>query len=83
MSTVYPVVLAEWPRNSREIIRIALDKCQGHDVIDARAWWRDEQGKWKAGRSGLTLSLKHLPTLTDGSAAALKPARALGLVEGV
>jgi|ERR1051325_5962625 hypothetical protein len=78
--TPYPILIAEWPRNKREIIRVALDQYQGRDVVDARSWWRDEQGKWRPGRSGLTLSLKHLHPLAEGLAGALRRAQALGLV---
>jgi Transcriptional Coactivator p15 (PC4) len=78
---VYPIIVAEWQRNSREIIRVALDQYQGREIVDARAWWRDDEGSWRPGRSGLTLSLKHLPALADGLVDALQRARALGLVE--
>ena len=74
-------MIAECPRNKREIIRVALDQYQGREVVDARSWWRDEQGKWRPGRSGLTLSLKHLHPLAEGLAGALRRAQALGLVE--
>lgn len=81
VATTYPIVVAEWARNNRELIRVALDKYQGRDVLDARVWWRDEQGKWRPSRSGLTLSVKHLPSLAGGLQAALLRARALGLIE--
>ena len=77
----YPVVVAEWARNSRESIRIALDQYQGCEIVDARAWWRDDEGLWRPGRSGLTLSVKRLPALTEGLINALRRARALGIVE--
>jgi hypothetical protein len=81
VSTVYPILVTEWSRNQREVIRVSLDTYRGREVVDARVWWRDEQGKWKPGRSGLTLSLKHLPALANGLALALRRARALGFVE--
>jgi hypothetical protein len=76
-----PLVVAEWQRNSREIIRVALDSYNGAPTIDLRAWWQDNEGNWRPGRSGLTLSLKHLPALADGLTEALQQARALGLIE--
>jgi len=79
--TTYPIVVAEWPRNNREIIRVALDQYQGRRVIDARAWWRYAQGKWRSGRSGLTLSLKHLRPLAEALGAARRRACTLGPVE--
>jgi len=82
-ATAYPIVIAEWQRNSREIIRIALDQYKGRDIVDARAWWRNEDGNWRPGRNGLTLSLKHLPSLAEGLGDAARRARQLGIIEGV
>jgi hypothetical protein len=81
LETRYPIVVAELPRNNREVIRVSLDQYRGREVADARAWWRDQQGEWKPGRSGLTLSVKHLPALANGLALALRRARALGFLE--
>ena len=77
----YPIMVAEWRRNSREIIRVQLDIYNGIETVDARAWWTDPEGNLRPSRSGLTLSLKHLPALSEGLADALHRARALGLVE--
>ena len=82
-ATAYPIVIAEWQRNSREIIRIALDQYKGRDIVDARAWWRAEDGNWRPGRNGLTLSLKHLPSLAEGLGDAVRRARQLGIIERV
>jgi hypothetical protein len=53
--TAFPIVVAEWRRNS--------------------------EGNWRPDRSGLTLSVKHLPALTDGLTLALAEAQRLGLIE--
>jgi Transcriptional Coactivator p15 (PC4) len=78
---VYPIIIAEWQRNSREIVRVALDRFNNRETIDIRSWWQDGEGNWRPGRGGLTLSVKHLPALADGLADALDRARALGLIE--
>jgi transcriptional coactivator p15 (PC4) len=77
----FPMVIAEWPRNSRELVRVSLDRFNNRETIDIRSWWQDAEGDWRPGRSGLTLAVKHLPALADGLAEALGRARALGLVE--
>jgi len=82
-ATVYPIVVAEWQRNSREIVRVALDSFNNRETIDIRSWWRDNEDNWRPGRGGLTLAVKHLPALAEGLAGALQRARALGLVEPV
>ncbi|HEY1431163.1 MAG TPA: hypothetical protein VGF39_05985, partial [Stellaceae bacterium] len=50
----FPIIIAEWQRNSREIVRVALDRYNNRDTIDIRAWWQDGEGNWRAGRGGLT-----------------------------
>jgi hypothetical protein len=80
-ATVYPIIVAEWQRNSREIVRVALDRFNNRETIDIRSWWQDSEGNWRPGRGGLTLAVKHLPALAEGLADALQRARALGLIE--
>src|SRR5271170_5347523 len=73
-----PLVIAEWPRNSREIVHISLDRFNTF-TIDVRTWWRDANGTFKPGPAGLTLPVKHLRKLTEGLVSALRRAEALGL----
>jgi hypothetical protein len=77
----FPLIVAEWRRNAREIVRVALDRFNNHETIDVRTWWQDGEGNWRPGRSGLTLSVKHLLALADGLALALAEAQRLGLSE--
>jgi hypothetical protein len=77
--TGFPLVIAEWDRNAREVLRVALDQYNGRHTINIRVWYRDG-GEIKPGKSGITLSLKHLPTLTDALARSLDAARDLGLL---
>jgi hypothetical protein len=77
----FPVIVTEWQRNSREIVRVALDRFNNRETIDIRSWWQDSEGNWRAGRGGLTLAVRHLPALADGLADALQQARVLGLIE--
>jgi hypothetical protein len=76
-----PIIIAEWDRNSREIIRVCLDRYNGRDTIDIRSWWRDSDGSLKPSRGGLTLAVHHLPVLAAGLADALRRARAFGLIQ--
>jgi len=80
-ATTYPLTVAECPRNLGEIIHVALDQYYGREVVNARAWWRDQHGKWRPGQSRLTLSLKHLRPLAEALAGASRRPQALGLVE--
>ena len=73
-----PITLAEWPRNSRETVRVRLDLFSGQVVVDCRSWWRDADGELRPGKSGLTLSVRHLPTLAAAVNAALAHACSAG-----
>lgn len=75
----FPIVIAEWERNKREIVRVCLDLYNGRHTFSARAWWRDGD-ELRPGKSGLTLSLKHLPACAEALAEALARARELGLL---
>jgi hypothetical protein len=76
-----PLTVAEWPRNARETVRVRLDRYNGRDTIDIRSWWTDAGGELKPGRSGFTLSVRHLPKLAEAFNEALRRARELGLVD--
>jgi hypothetical protein len=80
-SIAFPIVIAEWPRNKRETIRVALDEYQGRQTIDCRVWWHDNDGVLRPGKSGLTLAVKHLPALADAVGKALARAIELRLVD--
>lgn len=76
------IVVAAWPKNSRETLRVRLDSYQGTPVIDLRVWYDGKDGGLKPGRGGLTIALRHLPQLADTMAKALATARASGLIDG-
>ena len=46
----FPIVIAEWPRNSRELVRVALDRFNNRFTIDVRSWWKDGEGVRGAAR---------------------------------
>lgn len=77
----FPLVIAEWDRNSREVVRVALDQYQGRHTINVRVWFRADDGDLRPGKSGMTLSVKHLPAMADALGKALERAIELGLIE--
>jgi hypothetical protein len=79
-ATVFPLAVAEWNRNAREVIRVALDRYEGRHTIKVRVWYRNGD-EIKPGKSGLALGVKHLPALAEAVAKALVQARELGLIE--
>ena len=76
----FPIILAEWDRNAREVVRVALDCYNGRPTINARVWYRADDGL-QPSKSGITLTIKHLPALAEALAKAERHARELGLIE--
>jgi hypothetical protein len=76
----FPIIIAEWDRNAREIVRAALDRYNGRHTINARVWYRDGD-EVRPSKSGLTLAVKHLPALAAAIGGALAEARAAGLLD--
>lgn len=74
------MIIAEWDRNSREIVRVALDRFNGYHTIDVRTWYHAGDGV-KPSKSGITLAIKHLPALADALRRALDAAEGLGLLD--
>lgn len=62
-ASAFPIIIAEWDRNSREIIRVALDRYKGRLTVNARVWYRDGD-EVRPTKQGLTLSIKHLAFLS-------------------
>ena len=74
-------LIAEWPKNARETLRVRLDEYQGRAIVDVRTWF-DDGGTLRPGRAGLTLAVRHLPELAEALAKALETATASGLIAG-
>ena len=78
-SLEFPITIAQWDHNAREVVRVALDLYNGRHTINARVWYRDDDDL-KPSKSGITLAVKHLPALADAIGDALDKARDLGLL---
>lgn len=75
-----PIVIASWPRNAREEVRVQISEFQGNVTIDLRNWYSDAAGHLKPGKGGLTLGVRHLPDLADALRAARSEACRLGFL---
>lgn len=74
------IIIAEWPKNGRETMRVRLDSFKDQAVIDCRAWYPGNDGRLRPGRGGLTVSIRHLPSLANALAKAMETAIAAGLI---
>jgi len=76
-----PLLIAEWRKNSRESVRVAIEEFKGTPCISVRVFFEAAPGDIRPGRSGLSMSAKHLPQLAAALGAALAKARAMGIVD--
>lgn len=74
------IIIAEWPKNSRETLRVRLDHFKDQAIVYWRAWYEASDGTMKPGRCGLTVSIRHLPALASALANAVEAASAAGLL---
>jgi hypothetical protein len=75
-----PVIVAEWRRNAREVVRVTLDTFNGRDVVSARVWYAAQDGTMRPGRDGLTLAVVHVGALAQAFVRAAEEAERRGLV---
>lgn len=75
----FPIVVSQWQKNSREVIRITLTRYSGRDIIDIRTWYPDGD-TFRPGKSGISVAIKHLQPMAEGLSAALGKARELDLI---
>jgi hypothetical protein len=75
-----PIVIAQWPRNARDTVLVRIDQFNGTMVVDIREWWTSPTGELRPGPKGITMSVRHLPSLARALAKADATARQLGLL---
>jgi hypothetical protein len=80
-SLTIPIIIAEWDRNKREVVRVELDQYNGRHTVNVRVWYRDGDAL-KPGKTGITLAVKHLPALAEALVDAERCARQLDLIDG-
>jgi hypothetical protein len=75
-----PIVIAQWPRNARDTLMVRIDHFNGNSVVDIRIWWLSPTGELRPGPKGITMSVRHLPSLARALAKAEATAFQLGLL---
>jgi hypothetical protein len=70
-----PRIIAEIPKNAREMIRVSLGEFHGRAVLDCRIWYQPGDGDMRPGSKGLTVAIRHLPQLADALAKAVLEAQ--------
>ena len=72
------IVVAEIPKNSREVVRVTLGQYRGGRNINLWPFYRDGAGNLRPGKRGLIIGIRHLPALAAALAQALDAARENG-----
>jgi hypothetical protein len=79
-SIILPVIIAQWSRNARDTVMVRIDRYNGNSVVDIRIWWTSPTGQLRPGPKGITMSVRHLPSLACALTKAEAVARELGLL---
>jgi hypothetical protein len=65
-------LIAEFDKNSMEMIKVHLTRWRNVDYIDVRVWFKADDGGYHPSTKGIRLNVEHLADLAD----ALEKARA-------
>lgn len=78
--TAMPIEIANWRKNAKESVCVALDKVHNTTVLSVRVFYEHSPSDWRPSRKGICLSVKHLPALREAVTTAEHQARSTGLL---
>jgi len=58
-------LVARIAKNPTEEVRVSLTSYRGHDLVDIRVFFQDEQGEWRPTKRGVSLSVDSFVELRD------------------
>ena len=58
-------LVARIAKNPTEEVRISLTSYRGHDLVDIRVFFQDEQGEWRPTKRGVSLSVDSFSELRE------------------
>jgi hypothetical protein len=70
-------LVARIAKNPTEEVRVSLTSYRGHDLVDIRVFFQDEQGEWRPTKRGVSLSVDSFAELRDAVAKAEEMLNAL------
>ena len=56
-------LIAEMPKNSREVWRVITSRYRGHDLVGARAWAEKKDGARVPTKNGITIRRDQVPAM--------------------
>lgn len=75
-----PALIAEWPRNSREMVRVTLSEFKGFHMLDIREFY-PEAGILRPGRKGISIPAANLRRLAVAINVSVTTAEARGWIK--
>jgi hypothetical protein len=70
-------LVARIAKNPTEEVRVSLTSYRGHDLVDIRVFFQDEQGEWRPTKRGVSLSVDSFAELREAVAKAEEMLNAL------
>ena len=58
-------LVARIAKNPTEEVRVALTSYRGHDLVDIRVFFQDDQGEWRPTKRGVSLSVDSFTELRE------------------
>jgi hypothetical protein len=58
-------LVARITKNPTEEVRVSLTSYRGHDLVDIRVFFQDEQGEWRPTKRGVSLSVDSFAELRE------------------
>jgi Transcriptional Coactivator p15 (PC4) len=77
---IEPILIAEWPLERGEIVRVSIKKYNGTLLIDVRKFFEKGNGEFNPSSKGIALGIKNLNRLSAAMADALAVARQRNLI---
>jgi hypothetical protein len=56
-------VVAQFEKNATEVLRLSLTEFRGHQLIDARIYYSDDEGQYRPTKKGVSLAVGLYPEL--------------------
>lgn len=58
-------LVARIAKNPTEEVRLSLTSFRGHDLVDIRVFFQDDQGEWRPTKRGVSLSVDSFAELRE------------------
>jgi hypothetical protein len=58
-------LVARIAKNPTEEVRVSLTSYRGHDLVDIRVFFQDDQGEWRPTKRGVSLAVESFAELRE------------------